>query len=45
MTGLVPEITKIGTYAKGKTITQKDIDALREALEYRERKEGKSADK
>lgn len=28
MTGLVPEITKIGTYAKGKTITQKDIDAV-----------------
>ena len=25
--------------------TQKDIDALREALESRERKEGKSADK
>ena len=25
--------------------TLKDIDALREALEYRERKEGKSADK
>lgn len=28
MTGLVPEITKIGTYAKGKAITQKDIDAV-----------------
>ena len=28
MTGLVPEITKIGTYAKGKTVTQKDIDAV-----------------
>lgn len=28
MTGLVPEITKIGTYAKGRTITQKDIDAV-----------------
>ncbi len=28
MTGLVPEITKIGTYAKGKTITQRDIDAV-----------------
>lgn len=28
MTGLVPEITKIGTYAKGKTITPKDIDAV-----------------
>ena len=28
MTGLVPEITKIGTYAKGKIITQKDIDAV-----------------
>ncbi len=28
MTGLVPEITKIGTYARGKTITQKDIDAV-----------------
>lgn len=28
MTGLVPEIAKIGTYAKGKTITQKDIDAV-----------------
>lgn len=25
--------------------TQKDIDALREALEYRERKEGKGTDK
>jgi DNA polymerase-3 subunit delta len=28
MTGLVPEITKIGTYAKGKAVTQKDIDAV-----------------
>ena len=28
MTGLVPEIAKIGTYAKGKAITQKDIDAV-----------------
>ena len=28
MTGLVPEIAKIGSYAKGKTITQKDIDAV-----------------
>ncbi len=28
MTGLVPEIIKIGTYAKGKVITQKDIDAV-----------------
>lgn len=28
MTGLVPEITKIGTYAKGKSITAKDIDAV-----------------
>ena len=28
MTGLVPEITKIGTYAKGKRITEKDIDAV-----------------
>ena len=28
MTGLIPEITKIGTYAKGKNITQKDIDAV-----------------
>ena len=26
MTGLVPEISKIAAYAKGKTITQKDID-------------------
>ena len=26
MTGLVPEIAKIGAYAKGRTITQKDID-------------------
>lgn len=28
MTGLVPEISKIGAYAKGKAITQKDIDAV-----------------
>lgn len=28
MTGLVPEIEKIGAYAKGKTITTKDIDAV-----------------
>lgn len=28
MTGLVPEIAKIGAYAKGKTVTQKDIDAV-----------------
>lgn len=28
MTGLVPEITKIGTYARGKTITVKEIDAV-----------------
>ncbi|MBE6962999.1 MAG: DNA polymerase III subunit delta [Ruminococcaceae bacterium] len=28
MTGLVPEIQKIAAYAKGKTITQKDIDAV-----------------
>ena len=28
MTGLIPEIQKIGTYAKGKAITQKDIDAV-----------------
>ena len=28
MTGLIPEITKIGTYAKGSVITQKDIDAV-----------------
>jgi len=28
MTGLVPEIQKIGTYAKGRNITQKDIDAV-----------------
>jgi DNA polymerase-3 subunit delta len=26
MTGLVPEIAKIGAYAKGKAITQKDVD-------------------
>ena len=28
MTGLAQEIEKIGAYAKGKTITQKDIDAV-----------------
>ena len=28
MTGLVPEIQKIAAYAKGKNITQKDIDAV-----------------
>lgn len=28
MTGLVPEISKIGAYAKGKNITEKDIDAV-----------------
>ena len=28
MTGLVPEIAKIGAYAKGKQITQRDIDAV-----------------
>lgn len=28
MTGLVPEIAKIGAYAKGKAITEKDIDAV-----------------
>ena len=28
MTGLVPEIEKIGAYAKGRAITQKDIDAV-----------------
>ena len=28
MTGLIPEITKIATYAKGKSITTKDIDAV-----------------
>ena len=28
MTGLIQEITKIGTYAKGPAITQKDIDAV-----------------
>ena len=32
MTGLVPEIQKIGTYAKGKTITQKDIDAVADPI-------------
>ena len=28
MTGLVPEIAKIAAYAKGKTVTEKDIDAV-----------------
>ena len=28
MTGLVPEIEKIGAYVKGNTVTQKDIDAV-----------------
>ncbi len=28
MTGLVPEIAKIGAYAKGKAITQTDVDAV-----------------
>ena len=28
MTGLVPEIAKIGAYARGKAITEKDIDAV-----------------
>ena len=28
MTGLVPEIEKIAAYAKGKTVTQKDVDAV-----------------
>ena len=28
MTGLIPEIQKIGAYAKGSSITQKDIDAV-----------------
>ena len=28
MTGLIPEINKIGTYAKEKIVTQKDIDAV-----------------
>lgn len=28
MTGLIPEIQKIAAYAKGKTITQRDIDAV-----------------
>ena len=32
MTGLVPEISKIGAYAKGKTITQKDIDAVADPI-------------
>ena len=32
MTGLVPEIQKIGAYAKGKSITQKDIDAVAEPV-------------
>ena len=28
MTGLIPEIGKIAAYAKGKTVTEKDIDAV-----------------
>lgn len=32
MTGLVPEIEKIGAYAKGPAITQKDIDAVAEPI-------------
>lgn len=32
MTGLVQEIQKIGAYAKGKTVTQKDIDAVAEPV-------------
>lgn len=28
MTGLIPEITKIATYAKGTAVTEKDIDAV-----------------
>ena len=32
MTGLVPEIAKIGAYAKGKVITQKDIDAVADPI-------------
>ncbi|MCI2055868.1 MAG: DNA polymerase III subunit delta [Oscillibacter sp.] len=28
MTGLLPEIEKIGAYTKGKTVTQRDIDAV-----------------
>lgn len=32
MTGLVPEIAKIGAYAKGKIITQKDIDAVADPI-------------
>ena len=32
MTGLVPEIIKIATYAKGKTITVKDIDAVADPI-------------
>lgn len=32
MTGLVPEIAKIGAYAKGTVITQKDIDAVADPI-------------
>ena len=32
MTGLVPEIAKIAAYAKGKTVTQKDIDAVADPI-------------
>lgn len=32
MTGLVPEINKIAAYAKGKAITQKDIDAVADPI-------------
>lgn len=32
MTGLVPEITKIGTYAKGERITERDIDAVADPI-------------
>jgi len=32
MTGLIPEITKIASYAKGKNITQKDIDAVADPI-------------
>lgn len=32
MTGLIPEINKIAAYAKGKTITKKDIDAVADPI-------------
>lgn len=32
MTGLVPEINKIAAYAKGKSITKKDIDAVADPI-------------